>query len=87
VLVEIKPNKETAPPKFSGRKTKRYINEGMTYVKNVNKWKAAQSYAADRGWAFQIWTENELGAMGILPQPKKKIKPLKPLRKPKNTYK
>lgn len=83
ILVEIKPNKETSPPKFNGKKSKRYINEGMTYVKNMNKWAAAQNYAADRGWGFQIWTENELSAMGILPKPRKKIVPLKPLRKPK----
>jgi len=83
ILVEIKPNKETSPPKFNGKKSKRYINEGMTYVKNMNKWAAAQNYAADRGWGFQIWTENELSSMGILPKPKKTIKPLKPLRKPK----
>jgi len=44
ILVEIKPDKETRPPDFKGRKTKKYINEGMTYVKNMNKWSAAQSY-------------------------------------------
>ena len=41
VLVEIKPDKETRPPKNPGKKTKRYITEGLTYVKNMNKWKAA----------------------------------------------
>ena len=82
ILVEIKPEKETQPPKKPDR-SKRYIRESLTYVKNMNKWAAAQNYAADRGWGFQIWTENELSAMGILPKPKKTIKPLKPLRKPK----
>ena len=48
ILVEIKPEKETKPPAFHGKKSKRYINEGMTYVKNMNKWSAAQEYAADR---------------------------------------
>lgn len=75
LLVEIKPEKETNPPKNPGRKTKRYLNEGLTYVKNVNKWKAADSFAKDRGWKFVIWTEKTLSDMGILP----KIKPLKPL--------
>ena len=81
ILVEIKPDKETSPPKFNGRKTKRYINEGLTYVKNMNKWAAAQKYAKDNNYEFQIWTENTLKKMGILPNPKKTIKPLKPLRK------
>jgi len=80
ILVEIKPEKETSPPEFNGRKTKKYLTEGMTYVKNMNKWKAARNYAADRGWGFQIWTEKELAAMGILPNPKKKLKPLVPIK-------
>jgi len=82
ILVEIKPDKETKPPTFTGRKTKRYITEGLTYVKNMNKWAAAQEYAKDRGWEFQIWTENELEKMGIMSKAKKMgLKPLKPLGK------
>jgi hypothetical protein len=80
VLIEIKPDKETKPPKFTGRKTKRYITEGLTYVKNMNKWSAAQSYAADRNWGFEIWTEDTLHKMGIKP---KSTKPLKPYKKRK----
>jgi len=79
-LVEIKPDKETRPPTFNGRKTKRYITEGMTYVKNMNKWEAAKKYADDNGYGFEIWTENTLKKMGLLPNPKKTIKPLKPLK-------
>ena len=37
VLVEIKPANQTTPPTGS-RRTKRFINEAMTYVKNQNKW-------------------------------------------------
>jgi len=79
VLVEIKPEKETMPPKRPD-KSKRYINEAMTYVKNQNKWEAASEYAKDRGWGFEIWTEKQLQAMGILPPPQKKLKKLKPLK-------
>lgn len=68
ILLEIKPYKETQKPKYPGRKTKNYLNESMTYVKNQNKWKAADSYAKDRGWEFVIWTENELTEMGIMPK-------------------
>jgi hypothetical protein len=64
-LIEIKPDKETKPPKEPQRKTKRYINEVMTYVKNTSKWEMAESYCADRGWKFEIWTEKTLKKMGI----------------------
>jgi hypothetical protein len=37
----------------------------LTYVKNASKWKAANEYCADRGWIWQIWTEDTLGALGI----------------------
>jgi hypothetical protein len=74
-LVEIKPHKETRPP-TGQRRTKRYINEGLTYVKNMNKWEAANEYVKDRGWEFEIWTEVELRLMGILPKSVKKLKPL-----------
>lgn len=79
ILVEIKPAKETEPPK-GGRRTKRFITEAATYVKNMNKWEAANEYAKDRGWHFQIWTEKTLSSMGILP---KSTKPLKPFQRRK----
>jgi hypothetical protein len=79
ILVEIKPAKETEPPK-NANKSKRYIGEAMTYVKNMNKWEAANSFAKDRGWEFQIWTENTLKSMGIMKDQKGKLKPLKPLK-------
>ena len=49
----------------------------------MNKWEAANDYAKDRGWEFQIWTEKTLKSMGILKEFKKtkKLKPLKPFRK------
>lgn len=78
ILIEIKPKKETQPPEFKGRKTKKYLNESLTYVKNMNKWAAAQTYATDRGWGFQIWTEDTLHKMGIKPKSTKPLKPLKP---------
>ena len=83
ILVEIKPAKETEPPK-NPNKSKRYINESLTYIKNMNKWQAADDYCKDRGWQFQIWTENTLYSMGIMTKPLKKVpgklKPLKPYR-------
>lgn len=80
ILVEIKPDKETAPP-TGQKRTKKYINEGLTYIKNMNKWEAASEYAKDRGWEFQIWTEKTLQEMGLLPKPMPgKLKPMKKLR-------
>lgn len=64
-LVEIKPKKETLPPKNPGKKTKRYITEVMTYAKNISKWEAAKEYAMDRGWLFEVWDEDFLKGLGI----------------------
>ncbi len=60
-LIEIKPLKQTAPPVFPGRQTKKYLAESYGFLKNQAKWKAASEYAKDRGWEFKIITEKELG--------------------------
>jgi hypothetical protein len=60
-LIEIKPLKQTAPPVFPGRQTKRYLAESYSFIKNQAKWKSATDYAKDRGWEFKIITEKELG--------------------------
>ena len=65
LLVEIKPKKETKPPKEPKRKTKRYINEVMTYIKNQDKWESADQFAKHKGWKFQVWTEETLKNLGI----------------------
>jgi len=64
-LIEIKPKKETNPPRIRSRKTKRYLTEVMTYIKNTSKWDAAREYCTDRGYIFEIWTEETLKRMGI----------------------
>lgn len=61
IVVEIKPYKQTQPPIAQTRKTKRYINEVMTWGINSAKWKAAQSFCEDKRWKFVIFTEKELG--------------------------
>ena len=60
-LVEIKPASQTRPPEVPSRKTKRFLIEAATYMKNEAKWKAATQFAKDRGWEFIILTENHLG--------------------------
>ena len=64
-LVEIKPKNQTVPPKKPSRQTAKYLNEAATYIKNQCKWKAAKTYAEDRGWKFVVWTEDEIRSMGI----------------------
>lgn len=64
-LVEIKPKNQTVPPKRPSRQTKKYLTEVATYVKNQNKWKAAEKYAKERGWQFVVWTEDEIKGLGI----------------------
>ena len=60
-IVEIKPFKETIPPR-SGRtksqKTKVY--EAKTWAVNSAKWKAAEEFCRRRGWFFRILTEKQL---------------------------
>ena len=74
LLVEIKPKKETEPPKKTGKNQRAYLNEATTYVKNMNKWEAANNYCKDRKWEFQVWTEETLYSMGIMQKPMKKYR-------------
>ena len=60
-LVEVKPHKQTEPPVFPGKRTKRYLTESYAYIKNQAKWAAAREYCKDRRWEFKIITEYELG--------------------------
>tara|TARA_Y100000004_G_scaffold84539_1_gene94899 strand:+ start:7058 stop:7489 length:432 start_codon:yes stop_codon:yes gene_type:complete len=60
ILIEIKPKKQTAPPKKPKKVTKKFISEVYTYSKNEAKWKAAKEYCEDRKWKFEIITEDHL---------------------------
>jgi hypothetical protein len=64
-LIEIKPKAQTAPPAQPKRKSKKYINEVKTYVKNQSKWEAAESFCDNRGWKFVIFTEDTLRKLGM----------------------
>ena len=65
ILVEIKPKRQTKPPKKKARTSRRYLKEVVSYGINTSKWKYAKEYAKDRGWEFQIWTEDTLKEKGI----------------------
>jgi hypothetical protein len=64
-LVEIKPKKETVEPKKRATKSKGYLTEVLKYVKNISKWESADEYAKQRGWKFEVWTEETIRGMGI----------------------
>ena len=64
-LIEIKPKKQTIPPKKPTRKSKKYLNEVMVYIKNQSKWEAANAYAQNKGMTFQVWTEDTIKGLGI----------------------
>ena len=59
-VIEVKPEIQTKKPEQK-RKTKRYIQESMTYVINQSKRKAATEFCKDNGWEFKIITEKHLG--------------------------
>ena len=60
-VVEVKPKKQTLPPKPRKRVTKSYIYECTTYAVNQAKWKAASEFCKDNRINFKIVTEDQLG--------------------------
>ena len=60
-VVEVKPKKQTLPPKKRKRITKSYIYECQTYAVNQAKWRAASEFCKDNRIEFKIITEDELG--------------------------
>ena len=48
-MIEVKPYKETNPPKRSKRGYKEAL---LTYVTNQTKWKFALEFCKKQGWAF-----------------------------------
>lgn len=61
ILIEVKPHKETLAPVKQKKKTKRYLTEVHTYIKNKSKWDAAEKWAKKRNMEFKIFSEKELG--------------------------
>tara|TARA_B100000959_G_scaffold285234_1_gene359332 strand:- start:2641 stop:3066 length:426 start_codon:yes stop_codon:yes gene_type:complete len=59
-LIEIKPKKQTKPPKPNPKHKRRYLKEVKTWGINEAKWKAAQEFCENKGWKWQIITEDIL---------------------------
>lgn len=57
-LIEIKPKKQTSPPK--NKKSKSYANDYARYSINISKWDSAKEYCKKNGWTFKILTEEHL---------------------------
>lgn len=60
MILEVKPKNQSVMPDPGKKKTKKYLQEVMTYGVNQAKWKAAEEYCADRNWKFKVITEDEL---------------------------
>lgn len=60
-VIEIKPKKQTQPPKPRSRTTQSYLHEVYTYATNQAKWQAASEFCKDHMIEFKIITEEELG--------------------------
>ena len=60
LVIEVKPLKQTKPPKKPKRKSRNYINECFTYEINKSKWNAAESMCVKKGWKFIILTEKDI---------------------------
>tara|TARA_E500000305_G_scaffold18468_1_gene13621 strand:- start:962 stop:1405 length:444 start_codon:yes stop_codon:yes gene_type:complete len=60
-VIEVKPFKQTKPPKKRKNVTKSYMYECKTYAVNQAKWIAANEWCKDHGVEFKIITERELG--------------------------
>ncbi len=59
-VVEVKPKRQTEPPKKKSRVTKTYINEMKTYALNQAKWKYAREFCKDNLLEFKVITEDQL---------------------------
>lgn len=60
-IIEVKPAVQTKEPVKQTKRTRRYINEVLTWGVNQAKWKAAEEFCRDRKWSFKIMTEKEIG--------------------------
>lgn len=61
IVFEIKPQKELEEPiepkKMSIKSLQNYEYRLKTYLKNINKWEAADKYCKKRGMSFHVITE------------------------------
>jgi len=59
-VIEVKPKKQTKPPKKKIKTNKTYIQECITYTVNEAKWVSAKKMCDNEGWKFIILTEDTI---------------------------
>ena len=59
-ILEVKPKKQTIPPKKPKKSKKSYINECIRYTINQEKWESAKDFCKRRNWKFIILTEDDI---------------------------
>lgn len=59
-LIEIKPSKQTEPPKTKYKKREHLIYEQHQYAVNQAKWESARQYCSKHNLSFLILTEKDL---------------------------
>jgi hypothetical protein len=59
-IIEVKPKRQTRPPKPVMRKTKKFIKEVKTFGINEAKWKYAKAWCEHNNMEFKILTEDHL---------------------------
>lgn len=61
-IIEIKPHRETQPPKINNTKKKKktILTEQITYARNKAKFEAAEKFCTKNGWEFKIITEKHM---------------------------
>lgn len=62
LLIEVKPAKQTLPPKTPETRSqqRRYLKETVTFAVNTAKWEAAKKWCSLRGCDFLVITEKEI---------------------------
>jgi hypothetical protein len=58
-MLEIKPKRQTEPPKIPKRKTRAYYKALQTYAVNIEKWKSAKIWCSKHNYTFKLMTETE----------------------------
>lgn len=61
LIIEVKPYAQTLEPVKKSERSRKYINEVLTYGVNQAKWRAADEFCRDRNWQFKIMTEKDIG--------------------------
>ena len=57
-LIEIKPKRQTLPPKENPKHRRRYLKEVKTWGINSAKFAAAEQYSRTKGWEWRIITDD-----------------------------